>query len=258
MSIAFDQAVGYYDQTRGIPPRIEQWMVGAVHDLIDVAPGARLLEIGVGTGRIALPLARRGYRYTGADLSFPMMQALRNKANGVPIALLRSDVAQLPLRSATFDAVVAVHIFHLVSAWAAAMDEAARVLRPGGVVLHGTTKRDDHQASDLRRCMQERANELQPRHDERLTWSGVQAQLAQRFGPPTEYTSPPWTTTRTPQNILDDFRHRTWSATWHLQDDVLHHVVETATAWAQEHYGDLDAPFPVTQRFVWQVYRIHA
>lgn len=255
MSIVFDQAVGYYDQTRALPDQIQRWMVAAAQDQIGLMAGARVLEIGVGTGRIALPFAQRGYRYTGVDLSSQMMHTLRSKAEGVKIDLIQGDIARLPLRSATLDAVVAVHIFHLVSAWQQAMDEAARVLRSGGMLLHGRTRRDDDGEHELRKRMEEQANQLQPRHDERLTWNQVEEQLAQRGGTPQEYTSLPWSTTRTPRAIIDQFRNRIWSNTWGLRDDVLADVVDTATAWAHEQYGDLDAPFTITQRFVWQVYR---
>jgi ubiquinone/menaquinone biosynthesis C-methylase UbiE len=255
MSIVFDQAVEYYDQTRALPGHIQQWMVDAAQDQIGLVTDARVLEIGVGTGRIALPFARRGYRYTGADLSRPMMHGLRSKAASVPIMLVQSDVAQLPLRSETFDAVLAVHIFHLVSAWQQAMDEAARVLRPGGLLLHGITKRDDDQERDLRRFMQERANALQARHDKRLQWNEINEQLTRRFGAPQEYASPPWDTTHTPRAMIDQFRNRIWSNTWDLRDAVIADVVDTATAWAHEHYGDLDAPVAMMQRFVWQVYQ---
>ena len=88
MSIVFDQAAGYYDQTRGLPTAIERWMVEAVQTPIGVMPSARMLEVGVGTGRIALPLARRGYHYTGVDLSSHMMRTLRSKASDVQIALV--------------------------------------------------------------------------------------------------------------------------------------------------------------------------
>jgi ubiquinone/menaquinone biosynthesis C-methylase UbiE len=64
------------------------------------------------------------------------------------------------LRNDTFDAVIAVHIFHLVSAWQQAMNEAARVVRHGGMLLHGTTKHGDDQERSLRKLMQDRANEL--------------------------------------------------------------------------------------------------
>lgn len=255
MSIVFDRAVSYYDQTRGLPSHVAQWLVDSARHDVGLTSASRLLEIGVGTGRIALPFAQHRYRYTGVDLSRPMMHALRNKVSGTPINLVQGDIAQLPFGNATFDAVLAVHIFHLVSAWGNAMDEAARVLRQGGVLLHGYTKRDDEQERGLRQRMQERANALQPQPSERLGWDEVKEQLARRFGEPHEYASPPWHTTYTPQSIIDQFQNRIWSATWHLHDDVLADVVATTTTWAQARWGDLSTPVENTNRFAWQAYR---
>ena len=47
-----------------------------------------------------------------------------------------ADMTALPFPDASFDVVVAVHVFHLVRAWRQAVDEVLRVLRPGGVFLH--------------------------------------------------------------------------------------------------------------------------
>jgi ubiquinone/menaquinone biosynthesis C-methylase UbiE len=132
-----------------------------------------------------------------------MMRTGRGKASDVQIALVQSDVARLPLRNDTFDAVIAVHIFHLVSAWQQAMNEVARVVRHGGMLLHGTTKRDDDREHPLRKLMQDWANELQHQNDGRLSWNEINEQLAQCFGSPQEYMSPAWTTTHTPQCIID-------------------------------------------------------
>jgi ubiquinone/menaquinone biosynthesis C-methylase UbiE len=256
MSVVFDRAVGFYDQTRGLPQHIEQWLVQAAHANIGLVPGSSMLEIGVGTGRIALPFVEQGYRYTGADLSRQMMQTLRNKARGLSINLVQADVAQLPLGNHAFDAVVAVHIFHLVSQWAEAMDEVQRVIRPGGVLLHGHNRRvDDSPQHQLREHMTKRATELQPQQDQRLSWSEVNQKLRQHFGTPQEYTSPTWRTTQTSQAIIDQFANRVWSSTWQLKDDVLAEAVAAGAAWARERWGNLDTPLSVEQCFVWQVYR---
>lgn len=61
-------------------------------------PPARLLELGVGTGRLALPLAARGYEVEGVDNSPPMVARLREKPGGasVPVALGSfAEVAEL-------------------------------------------------------------------------------------------------------------------------------------------------------------------
>src|SRR4028118_2035049 len=138
MSVVFDRAVAFYDRTRGLPPQAETSLAQVVGEDVPLAAGSKVLEIGVGTGRIALPLTRQHrYRYTGIDLSRNMMDVLRAKVSSEQISLVQGDVARLPFLAGTFDAVVAVHIFHLISGWQQAMDEVARVLRTGGVLLHG-------------------------------------------------------------------------------------------------------------------------
>jgi SAM-dependent methyltransferase len=138
MSIAFDRAAGYYDETRGIPPEVEEQAADRVEAA--VGPAGRLLEVGVGTGRVSLPLHRRGRDLVGVDLSGPMLDRYRAKAaaEGLPPpALLRGDATRLPFRDACVDAVLEVHVLHLIPDWQRALTEARRVLAPGGVVLIG-------------------------------------------------------------------------------------------------------------------------
>ena len=102
----------------------------------ELATRSRCLEIGVGTGRIALPLARRGIQLIGADLAPAMLSRLTANAGGChPFPLMTADVAALPLRDASVDAVLGCHVLHLIPDWQTTVDEACRVLRPGGVLL---------------------------------------------------------------------------------------------------------------------------
>ncbi len=115
-------------------------MSEAVVDRIEHAAGleARLLEIGVGTGRISLPLHRRGRRVFGVDLSAPMLDRYRAKASAEALpapALVRADAARLPFGDGAFDAVIEVHVLHLIPSWRQAVAEVRRVLAPGGVLL---------------------------------------------------------------------------------------------------------------------------
>jgi SAM-dependent methyltransferase len=94
------------------------------------------LEIGVGTGRMALPLADAGIPVTGVDLSEPMLRRLVEKASGeppVPVAV--ADATRLPFDGARFGAAIFCHVLHLIPHWRRALDEALRVVRPGGIVL---------------------------------------------------------------------------------------------------------------------------
>ena len=77
----FDRVAGIYDATRGLPEeagtRVAEGIIEAVH----ATPTTRFLELGVGTGRVAIPVASRGYSYTGVDISTEMMARLREKAD---------------------------------------------------------------------------------------------------------------------------------------------------------------------------------
>jgi len=81
-----------YDQTSDAmfaPEVVEP----AVDFLAELAGGGAALELGIGTGRIALPLARRGVRVHGIDLSPDMVAKLREKPGGEDIAVTIGDFA---------------------------------------------------------------------------------------------------------------------------------------------------------------------
>jgi SAM-dependent methyltransferase len=71
-----------------------------------LAAGRPVLELGVGTGRLALPLAARGVEVWGVDASAPMVARLRAKASGPGVRVLLADMGALPLRAAPRFAVV--------------------------------------------------------------------------------------------------------------------------------------------------------
>jgi SAM-dependent methyltransferase len=134
-SVNFDRAAGYYDATRALPCAV-------MAELLDILAGALparrqpCLEIGVGTGRIALPLRERGIGMAGADIAEEMLRRLVANSGGVrPFPVLLADATRLPVTEAAFGSVLAVHVLHLIPAWRDAVDEAMRVLRPGGALI---------------------------------------------------------------------------------------------------------------------------
>jgi SAM-dependent methyltransferase len=72
----------------------------AVDFLVGFAGGGRALELGIGTGRIALPLARRGVEVHGIDLSKAMVARLRKKPGGEEIPVAIGDFATTRLDGA--------------------------------------------------------------------------------------------------------------------------------------------------------------
>jgi SAM-dependent methyltransferase len=64
-----------------------------VSRLAELAGGGRVLELAIGTGRVAIPLAERGVPVTGIELSRAMVDQLRTKADEVAIPVVVGDMA---------------------------------------------------------------------------------------------------------------------------------------------------------------------
>jgi SAM-dependent methyltransferase len=112
----------------------------------DWRPSARLLDIGCGAGRNALPLARVGWRVAGADLSLAMLAAAAQRAgtDGPAVRWTLAPMAPLPFASSSFDFVVAHGIWNLARSgheFRSAVREAARVARPGATLFVFTFSR---------------------------------------------------------------------------------------------------------------------
>jgi len=73
-----------------------EFEAGAFDLIEDLAAGGRLLELGVGTGRVALPLAERGLDVTGIDASPEMLDKLRAKPGADQVHLVHGSFADFP------------------------------------------------------------------------------------------------------------------------------------------------------------------
>jgi ubiquinone/menaquinone biosynthesis C-methylase UbiE len=103
--------------------------------------GGSALELGCGTGRVALPLVRAGVRLVGIDRSAPMLARARQRFRRARVrapALVRGDIRALPLAGARFDLVLAPYgILQSLTSdrdLTATLDATARVLRPQGLL----------------------------------------------------------------------------------------------------------------------------
>ena len=100
--------------------------------------GSPILELGVGTGRLAIPLAQAGFRVTGVDLSAEMLVALRRKRLPEGLELVQAPFDRLRLRRRYRLAFWAFNSFMYLAApdeQLAALQMAYRHLRAGGVLV---------------------------------------------------------------------------------------------------------------------------
>lgn len=143
----------------------------------------RLIDLGCGPGRAAIPFARRGWSVVGVDLSESMLAACgRNaEAAGVSIERLRANIVDLDcIESESFDA--AICLFSTLGMVAGArnrrrvMEHAARLLRPGGtLILHGHNRGQHWRTAGGRRWLCRDLVRRMARSEEAGDWSMAHA-----------------------------------------------------------------------------------
>jgi ubiquinone/menaquinone biosynthesis C-methylase UbiE len=253
-SLTFDRAADYYDKTRGLPPDAK---AGVVRVLADELGGRRsALEIGVGTGRIALALHEVGMDITGVDLSEPMLRRLVDNAGGtIPFPLARADAIAMPFADNSFGAAYTCHVLHLIPEWEAVLDDVARVVSSGGVYL------DDlggwSQMSGPRRNMMEIfATEagfaFTPRGAgdvEDVDRVMISAGAAVRPLPTVMFEN-----SDTYSNVIEHLERGTWSCTWQTSADARAAAGRKLRKWAEDRYGDLSKTFEYSVPIEWRAY----
>ncbi|UCE37210.1 MAG: class I SAM-dependent methyltransferase [Thermoplasmata archaeon] len=122
MTPFFDDIADIYDETRGLPNETMNHVVKVLVDqLQDHNP---VLEIGVGTGRLAKPLQKEGIEVLGIDISEIMLKKALEKdlAN-----LILGDCCALPFKGSSIDSIISVHVLHLLEDYNIALSEIAKV-----------------------------------------------------------------------------------------------------------------------------------
>lgn len=137
MSQSFDEIASVYDED--IYPLNEKEFVNpTVEVLAELTPGDDILELAAGTGRIAIPLAKRGFQLSAVDLSPAMLQVLEKKYSKENIKTVIGDMKNIQLNQ-TFDLIYLIFngITYLkdLNEQVSCFKNAARHLKPGGLFL---------------------------------------------------------------------------------------------------------------------------
>jgi len=132
---AYRRWAGIYDFGFGLISKVARKAAVAA---VNAAPGANVLEVGVGTG-LALPLYAAEKRVTGIDLSAEMLVEARQRAVDLGLrnidALLEMDAQKTSFADGQFDIAVAMFVASVVPDAKALVAELKRVVKPGGTIL---------------------------------------------------------------------------------------------------------------------------
>ena len=257
-SVSFDHAADSYDATRALPPEIAAKQTEALLAELRAAGVDRLLEAGIGTGRITRPLMERGARVTGIDISPRMLARLREQIGAqhrLPDLLL-GDATRLPLRDASFRAVLMVHVLHMVADWKQALKEMRRVLAPGGVFLHDVANYDI--AVNPWRQSLDKRDELfaslgiVPR--KRPGPVEIQDALRAAGGSLRTVVYAEDEERNVPQHLIDRVRSRTDSWTWEIPEETHADFLAEFERWCRHYFGDLQREYVQPVQYTLEVW----
>lgn len=221
-------------------------------------PGARVLDVGAGTGRVAVALASIGCETVALDPALPMLNELRCKAPESHVRIVAGEGARLPFARCHFDGVILARILYLMPDWQAVVRQAYDVLKPGGRLFHewGNGEADEAwvQIREKARALFQDAGIDSPFHPGARTEAEVEHYVTELgFVRSTELEIGPG-----PIMTLRSFVERVASGElsyiWNVPEPVQKACIPRLKKWCEETF-DLDRALPIPRRLSWAIYQ---
>lgn len=258
-TVSFDRVSDIYDATRGFPPGISEQVTDFILNLVSPTADTKFYETGIGTGRIAVPIAKRGYSYTGIDISEKMLAELHQKLEGVShkLTAIQGDATALPFDDNSFDVALVVHVFHLIFAWKQALAEIRRVLKSGGILLYTHAQTNISADSEVNaprwefgerwKAILEGYGHPLPRYG--ATEDEVLAELEKQGATLETQIAAQWRVEDSVGKLVEVQENRIQSAAWSIPDEIFPLAIRDLRSWALERYGSLDYILPEERQF---------
>jgi SAM-dependent methyltransferase len=220
--------------------------------------GARVLEVGAGTGRVAIPLAGRGCTVVAIEPARGMLDQLRAKDGDGKVLSVAAEGSRLPFPAGQFDFVVIARLLYLTPDWQAILREAHRVLAVGGRLLHewGNGEADEEwvQIREETRRLFEHAGVPTPFHPGVRSEASIDAHLADlRLTHEASVVIGPG-----PQITIREFLRRLvageLSYVWNVPQATREQCLPVLERWSADTF-DLDRPVPMPREIRWTIHR---
>lgn len=245
-SLSFNGLVDLYEETRTFDSGCFDSALNYIATSFPVTTFSTLLEPGIGTGRIAIPLAQLGYRVVGVDISGEMLANLQKRLQGDPIQqrlmFQKADITQLPFANNTIDLAVIVHVFYFIRDWRKAVDEILRVVRKEGsvILMHTGTGSEIHFLNERYKVLCAELHSPIPTIGVKSTREVVDYCCS--LGCEAEWIQDRWQWTSHIQlgKALEHIKYRAYSHTTFVSDDIHTAVIEKLEAEMISKYATLE------------------
>lgn len=244
VTLSFDEVADIYDDDGGLmPDSVIADAVAVMTRWVALDAGARVVDLGAGTGKLAIPFAAHGYDVVAVDVAPAMLARLRAKPGGDRVRIEVADARRLPFDDGSVDLLATSMALQVIPGALQALEEIRRVLRSSGRLLYcelhrppGSSERQFERAFNSfaveERCM------LPTRpgatRDEILSYL-----TAHRFRWHTR-TACAWQRRTTVGAMIASFAERERSFHWSASSQLLDGVLPRLRTWAAERYGGDD------------------
>ena len=235
---ALAKSLGVTDSSPGSLAKFDAWYMEfysylPYHLPLAEMKGKRVLEVGLGYGTLAQQIAAAGADYTGLDIASGPVHMVRHRLSQAGLAgwVLEGNVLDCPFADASFEWLVAIGCFHHTGDLRRALDEARRVLAPGGRALvmvysaYSYRRWLSYPRETMRYFLQDKCGQLPPKNPvtsrERADYDA--SHETGREAPETVFTSVGemkrmtrwWANCRVErENIAQELVFRSWSRQW--------------------------------------------
>ncbi|MDO9334610.1 MAG: class I SAM-dependent methyltransferase [Dehalococcoidales bacterium] len=249
--LSFDEMAGQYDETRNYD---EGCFSSALDYLVSRFPPDRfpsVLEPGIGTGRIAIPLAERGYQVTGVDVSKKMLAVLdrqiKQMSQPLPISFYQADVQVLPFLDESFSLAMVVHLFYFIRDWQRAVREIIRVVRKDSPLVMMHTGTGAEIPSLNQRYKELCAEAGSPTQEVGVNSNTVVVDYLSSLGYRAEWVKDrwQWSTRISLDRAVSFIESRSYSFTRFVPDNVHLSVVKKLAKELRQKFGSLEAEIEV-------------
>jgi ubiquinone/menaquinone biosynthesis C-methylase UbiE len=132
----YSTIASYFDKSRSLSETNMTMWLNLIAELSGSIEGAKVLDLGCGTGRFSIPMATRlGFNVVGVDSSIEMLTQAKHKDSNSDVKWLLADAGTLTLPSSSFDCVLISHLLHHVDNPLKVLKECNRVLSFPGVIV---------------------------------------------------------------------------------------------------------------------------